>query len=160
MKKIIGILFIFLGVFLLTGCKSDLSKTSKLEIDEHGHLVISEEDLSSNVTFYEYEIDGTTIEIIALKNKDNSVRLAFNTCQACNPAEHAYFLQDGKYLVCQNCGTKISLDDVGIKSNGCNPFPILDENRETEGNKIIFTKEFVESYKSKFVNIKKEGKFF
>lgn len=95
-------------------------------------------------------MDDVTIQFILVRGSDGVVRIAFNTCQVCNPSPNAYFVQKGDYFECQNCGAKFHIDDLGIISGGCNPTPVI-EKTETE-NKIIIDKTYVESFKNKFVN--------
>lgn len=61
-----------------------------------------------------------------------------------------YFIQEGDYLVCQTCGNKFHIDEVGDSSGGCNPTPV--EEKEEKDGKIIIPKEYVSSFKEKFEN--------
>lgn len=54
-----------------------------------------------------------------------------------------------KGIHCQNCDTKFHINKVG-KNGGCNQPPV--EEQITEGNKIILSKSYVESFKDKFTN--------
>ena len=73
-------------------------------------------------------LDGTEVEIVALKDSKGNLRTAFNACQVCYSSGKGYYVQDGNYLVCQNCGNSFTIDQVGIASGGCNPWPILDSD--------------------------------
>jgi len=66
-----------------------------------------------------------TVQLIALRDGTGRARIAFNTCQACNPSPRAWFAQrdDGR-LVCQNCGNDFGPEAVGAAARGCNPAPI------------------------------------
>ena len=65
------------------------------------------------------------VQLIALRDGAGRARIAFNTCQACNPSPRAWFAQrdDGR-LVCQNCGNDFGPEAVGASTRGCNPAPI------------------------------------
>ena len=65
------------------------------------------------------------VQLIALRDGTGRARIAFNTCQACNPSPRAWFAQrdDGR-LVCQNCGNDFGPEAVGASTRGCNPAPI------------------------------------
>ena len=65
------------------------------------------------------------IQLIALRDGAGRARIAFNTCQACNPSPRAWFAQrdDGR-IVCQNCGNDFGPEAVGAAARGCNPAPI------------------------------------
>ncbi len=89
-----------------------------------GGIVIDTSTVTSTATFYDTTINGLTVEIFAVLASDNTVRVAFNTCQVCNGSKKAYFVQSGSYMVCQNCKSKISIDTVGKSSNSCSPVPV------------------------------------
>lgn len=99
-------------------------------------LVIPVSDISEKVTFYPVEIDGTKMEVLAVKAPDGSIRTAFNTCQVCYDSGRGYYKQDGDVLVCQNCGNRFSMDQVEVVSGGCNPVPILPENKIVDDESI------------------------
>lgn len=99
-------------------------------------LVIPISDISEKVTFYPVEIDGTKMEVLAVMAPDGSIRTAFNTCQVCYDSGRGYYKQDGDVLVCQNCGNRFSMDQVEVVSGGCNPVPILPENKIVDDESI------------------------
>lgn len=159
MKKILVLLILFLCIFTLTGCGNEKNKEEKtsnsfitVKANEDGKIVISTEDITSDVTFVNYEVDGVIIQFIVVRGTDGKVRIAFNTCQACNPSPNAYFIQVGEYLQCQNCGNKFHIDKIGIEKGGCNPAPV--EEKEETDNSIIIAQEYADSYKAKFKNWK------
>ena len=39
-----------------------------------------------------YKIDGTTVQVLALRDAVGTVHAAFNTCQSCSPSPKAYDL--------------------------------------------------------------------
>lgn len=163
MKQKISFIVILILIFMISGCAKSTNLSGKVTmaiLDVNGNIIIDQNNITKDANFYSYQKENTKIEIIALKASDGTVRLAFNTCQACNPAKHAYFLQSGNYLVCQNCGTKIFIDDVGVATNGCNPIPILDKDKSFVGDSIVLARDFIESYRSKFINIEKTKKLF
>lgn len=120
-----------------------------------GDIVIDESAISATAAFYDYNADGTTVEIFAVKASDGSNRIAFNTCQSCYGSPYAYFIQQGDVLQCQNCGQYFELDSVGIVHGGCNPIPITAENYENADGKITVSAEFLGQYKATFTNWKK-----
>ena len=63
-----------------------------------------------------------SVQLIAVRDGTGRARIAFNTCQACNPSPRAWFAQrdDGR-LVCQNCGNIFEREAVGARVGGCNP---------------------------------------
>lgn len=155
MKKFLFVIFIIMCMFAITGCDSKTTEkisqnTVKAMLNDDGNIVISEEEITEEATFINYEVDEITIGLIAVRGTDGIVRVAFNTCQSCSPSPNAYFIQEGEYFVCQNCETKFHVDDIGKKKGGCNPAPV--EEMTSEDGVITISKEYVESYKEKFEN--------
>ena len=130
--------------------QSTENKTIILEADELGNIVIDTTNIGSKATFYNYNADGTTIRLFAVKASDGTIRMAFNTCQVCNPSPKAYFVQNGKNFICQNCKNSFATDNIGKERGGCNPIPITTDERIDGENTITITKQFIESYKENF----------
>ena len=126
------------------------SKAINLEADVSGNIVIDTANIGSKASFYTYDAEGTTIRLFAVKASDGTIRMAFNTCQVCNPSPKAYFIQNGKNFICQNCGNSFSTDNIGKERGGCNPIPITTDERIDGDNTITLTKQFVEGYKDNF----------
>ena len=126
------------------------SKAINLEADESGNIVIDTTNIGSKASFYTYDAEGTTIRLFAVKASDGTIRMAFNTCQVCNPSPKAYFIQNGKNFICQNCGNSFSTDNIGKERGGCNPIPITTDERIDGDNTITLTKQFIEGYKDNF----------
>ena len=51
-----------------------------MEADESGNIVIDTTNIGTKATFYNYNADGTTIRLFAVKASDGTIRMAFNTC--------------------------------------------------------------------------------
>ena len=130
--------------------QSTENKTINLEVDESGNIVIDTTNIGSKATFYNYNADETTIRLFAVKASDGTIRMAFNTCQVCNPSPKAYFVQNGKNFICQNCKNSFATDNIGKERGGCNPIPITTDERIDGENTITITKQFIESYKENF----------
>lgn len=130
--------------------QSTENKTINLEADELGNIVIDTTNIGSKATFYNYNADGTTIRLFAVKASDGTIRMAFNTCQVCNLSPKAYFVQNGKNFICQNCKNSFVTDNIGKERGGCNPIPITTDERIDGENTITITKQFIESYKENF----------
>ena len=114
----------------------DGSAENVTSIKKGDYLAIPIADLSQTASFYKADIDGTEIELVALKDSKGNLRTAFNACQVCYSSGKGYYVQDGNYLVCQNCGNSFTIDQVGIASGGCNPWPILDSDRTVTDDEI------------------------
>lgn len=126
----------------------------KAETSESGDLIIPIADISEQANFYEYDVDGTKLEVMAIKASDGSIRTAFNTCQVCFNSGRGYYKQEGDQLVCQNCGNRFSSDDVEVTKGGCNPVPIQEADKTVDDTNITISKDYLKSAKELFENWK------
>lgn len=162
-KKLALALCLLIAVIGLMGCGNnqadsnggdeDGSKSEQFveaSVNEDGDIVVEEDSISEDATFITYRVDDVNMQFIAVRASDGTVRLAFNTCQSCNPAPKAYFVQKGNNFICQNCGTSFSTDQIGVERGGCNP-AIIEEKTEENGT-IIIAKDYVEYYKENFAS--------
>ena len=115
---------------------ADDSAENVTSIKKDGYLAIPIANLSQTASFYKADLDGTEVELVALKDSKGNLRTAFNACQVCYSSGRGYYVQNGEYLVCQNCGNSFTIDQVGIASGGCNPWPILDSDRTVTDDEI------------------------
>lgn len=115
---------------------------------------IFKSEISETAKFYPYKIDGTNMEVIAVKATDGSIRTALNTCQICFDSGRGFYKQEGQFLVCQNCGNRFHIDQVEKIKGGCNPVPILESSKQDKGNYISISKEYLASQKQYFSNWK------
>jgi hypothetical protein len=113
-------------------------------------LKIAKADITEKASFYPYKEADNYMEIIALKASDGSIRTALNTCQVCFDSGKGYYEQVGDTLVCQNCGNVFGVDDVENVKGGCNPVPILKENKTEDGQYITISGEFLAENQSYF----------
>lgn len=119
MKKLFPLLFA--SLLLLSGCAQ---KDSASQAEPSGDLTIALDSLSETPSFIDGSIDGQPMQIIAVRDADDTVRLSYNTCQVCQGSPWAYFeLQNGQ-LVCQNCGNAFALSAVGKAGYGCMPLMV------------------------------------
>lgn len=124
--------------------KSPSSSQSKgiTEVKDND-IIISVKDVTETATFYPAEINGTKLEVIAVKASDGSIRTAFNTCQVCFNSGRGYYKQEGEALICQNCGNRFRMDDIEVTRGGCNPVPITDEYKSVNEDTITISKDFL-----------------
>ena len=136
-----------------TSTAEQVNKTSgtvNLTADDNGDVTVDTKNIGSTATFYNYDYNGTTIKLFAVKASDGTIRMAFNTCQVCNPSPMAYFKQSGKNFICQNCKNSFATDSIGKERGGCNPIPITVDERVDGENTITIKKEFIESHAENF----------
>jgi uncharacterized membrane protein len=128
--------------------------TSKTATVKDSDIVIQTKDVTTEPTFYSANIDGTDMEVIAVKASDGSIRTAFNTCQVCYSSGKGYYKVEGNQLVCQNCGNRFGMDDVEITKGGCNPVPITDEYKTVNDDTITIPKDILTQAATIFQNWK------
>lgn len=126
-----------------------------VEVQSGADLKILKSEISEKAKFYPYKAGDTYLEVLAVKATDGSIRTALNTCQICFESGRGYYEQVDDTLVCQNCGNVFGVDDVEVVRGGCNPVPVLEENKTDDGEYISIKKEFLEGNKDLFANWKK-----
>jgi uncharacterized membrane protein len=110
-------------------------------------LVIQTAEITDNAIFYPVDIEGTRLEVLAVKAPDGSIRTAFNTCQVCYASGRGFYKQQGSVLICQNCGNRFRMSQVGIRSGGCNPVPIPAAGKTVTDTTITISKNFLKEAK-------------
>ncbi|MDD3414050.1 MAG: DUF2318 domain-containing protein [Lachnospiraceae bacterium] len=151
-KSVVVVMLLSIILTVLSGCSSSTEKSSAAN-----DLVIPIADISETAVFYPVEIDDVNFEVLAVKAPDGSIRTAFNTCQVCYDSGRGYYKQDGKELVCQNCGNRFTMDKVEVESGGCNPFPIFEDNKTVDDKNITISRDFLTEAKGIFLNWKTES---
>lgn len=117
-------------------------------------LVIPVSEVSSTARFYPVEVNGTQMEVIAVKDSKGVIRTAFNTCQICYSSGRGYYVQSGDALVCQNCLNRFTVDHVEVESGGCNPWPIFPENKTVTDESISISYDYLKAATQIFENWK------
>ncbi|MBO7669422.1 MAG: DUF2318 domain-containing protein [Oscillospiraceae bacterium] len=120
-----------------------------------GGLRIEADSLGTAPVFIDVEQDGTAMQVIALKDGEGKVRLAFNTCQSCGGSPYAWFedMGDGR-LQCQNCHQTFPLETVGTAGSvGCSPVPIIGFTEE--GSVVTVPEAVLKENTGRFENWKK-----
>ncbi|MCC8101560.1 MAG: DUF2318 domain-containing protein [Clostridiales bacterium] len=136
------------------GENQEVSNSSSSDAQTTGVVVIDTGEIGETASYYDYDAEGTTIEVLAVTASDGSVRLALNTCQVCMGSPYAYFVQEGDSFICQNCGNAFSRDDIGLEAGGCNPVPVMEDDYEETDGVITISNDFLNEYKDSFANWK------
>ncbi|MDF2804150.1 MAG: hypothetical protein K0S61_4053 [Anaerocolumna sp.] len=135
---------------------SNAANSDAISTNEEGDVVLKTDNISDKASFYEYDYNGTTVGLFAVKASDGTIRTALNTCQVCNGSPYAFFDQKENQFQCQNCGNLFSLDMIGEERGGCNPIPITsDERTESDNGSIVIPASFLEDNAALFSNWKK-----
>lgn len=135
--------------------QSKENESNEVVFNKEGSFIISVDEITEIASFYEYEVEGTTVSFFAVKANDGTVRTAFNTCQICNGSPYAYFTQEGDVFTCNNCGNRYSLDMIEQERGGCNPIPISSSEKSVTENEILIKEELLEENVDLFKNWKK-----
>lgn len=125
------------------------------EIKSGESLVIPAGDITETAAFYPIKVDETTMEVLAVKAPDGTVRTAFNTCEVCYDSGRGYYKQEGDELVCQNCGNRFKTGQVGVQSRGCNPWPISQKDKTVTDESIVISYDFLSASTKAFENWKR-----
>lgn len=134
---------------------ADDADSGDVQVIQSGEsLVIPIDEVTETVQFYPIEVDGTEMEVIAVKDSSGNIRTAFNTCQICFSSGRGYYVQDGDQIVCQNCGNRFSVDQIEVEVGGCNPYPIFDENKTVTDESILISYDFLKETTGVFANWK------
>ncbi len=66
------------------------------------------------------DVGGTEVRVIAILDSSDTVRAGLDACAICG---HQGYYQDGKNVICRNCGAVIYVPTIG-QAGGCNPIHI------------------------------------
>lgn len=170
-KAVSAILFTLAVTFALTACSASggapsenpagaaeqqsTQQASGQAAVQDGDLVILASNVTEQAAFYPVVVDGTKMEVIAVKAPDGTIRTAFNTCQVCYDSGRGYYEQSGDLLICQNCGNKFSMDRVEVEAGGCNPWPIFAQDKTVKEESITVSYDFLKKSKDIFANWKR-----
>ena len=122
---------------------ADGAATKEIAKVTDSDIVIPVANVTETPAFYPATINGTDLEVIAVKASDGTIRTAFNTCQVCYSSGKGYYKVEGDKLVCQNCGNSFGMDDVEVTKGGCNPVPITSEYKTVDDKNITISKDFL-----------------
>lgn len=155
-KKVIAVaagiaVVLIISVFIAKGSINGRNSSSETA-PAGGDLKIPKSEITETAKFYPYNAKGTKLEILAVKADDGSIRTAFNTCQVCNGSPRAYYKQEGDVLVCQNCGNRFEMDMVEQQRGGCNPIPIMQDEKKDDGTSIVIPEELIVNNKDLFTS--------
>ncbi|MFC1884787.1 Fe-S-containing protein [Thermodesulfobacteriota bacterium] len=117
-------------------CSSYGSKDGEL-IPKNGNIRIPLKEIDDGKAHY-FNVkadDGITVKFFVLKSRDGIVRAAIDACDVCFRSGKGY-VQEGDYMVCQNCGQRFLSSKINEVKGGCNPAPL---KRKIEGQDLIIS---------------------
>lgn len=96
MRPISLLAFVFLCFLTFSGCgnqnnisekpanlKEITGKIEKANLDKDGNIIIDEDDITTDITYIDYEYEGVTIGLLAVRDSKDKVKIVVNTCQSC-----------------------------------------------------------------------------
>jgi len=150
-------LIIFLTIILLAGCKTK-EPEDPFVIKPGKSLNIPIEDIHEGVNYFHAFVDDIYMEILVIKTSEDEFRTAYNTCERCYVLGHGYFILDEEdEILCFQCKMPVSIDDIGIKTGGCFPIPIFDDERTVTDDSIQIPYETLSANTQWFLNWKIEN---
>lgn len=110
------------------------SKFKTLE-PENGTLRIPVDEINDgNAHFFKTRAaNGTMVAFFALKSKDGVIRSAIDACDVCYRSGKGY-VQDGDFMVCENCKMRFQSSRINVAKGGCNPAPL---ERNIQGSYLV-----------------------
>lgn len=157
-----AVVVIALAVVLVPRFVGGGAGTALLQAQDHAKsfgngedVVIKASDIKSDASYYDYDANGTTVQLMAVKASDGTARVALNTCQVCNGSPKAYFVQDGDNFICQNCKNVFPSAAVGNEAQGCDPIPVTSSDYKLSSDSITVPASFLDQYAGAFTNWKK-----
>ncbi|MBR1686845.1 MAG: DUF2318 domain-containing protein [Clostridia bacterium] len=156
MKRNIALaLLLLLSLAVLAGCSatSESNTTSKAPAEDT--LTIDAQTLTEVPSFVDWTQDGTVMQLLAMKDAEGQVKVAFNTCQNCNGSPYAWFENvNDTIMQCQNCGLTFPVSTIGTaRAAGCNPIPVTDFT--VSGDTVTVSSQALKNATSLFTNWKK-----
>ena len=164
-SKILSVtLIIFISFFIFSGCSKEenlvdkpanlkeiTGKVEKATLDKDGNITIDEAAITTDITYIDYEYEGVTIGLLAVRDSKDKVQVVVNTCQSCGGSPYAYFVKVGDSIQCQNCGNLFKIDELdNLEVNGCNPIAIV--NKKEKDGQITIVSDELKALKNKFTN--------
>jgi uncharacterized membrane protein len=151
-----GILALFASLALMVGCPpetlpddddaqadddasddDDDDATDDDDDDDVAYVEIEVSSLSGDVQYFSHETDdGVTVNFFAVMGDDGDPHVAFDACEVCFPAGLGYS-QSGDQMVCNNCGNRFGINDIGTANVGGGCWPGYLELTVEEGTILI-----------------------
>lgn len=106
-------------------------------------------EVSNQAKWYEYDASGTKVKFFVVKANDGTVKTAIDACDVCYDTKKGYS-QDGEYMVCNNCGNRYLISELGTKNKeggGCWPGYLPSK---IEGDNVIIKQSDLENEKWRF----------
>ena len=153
MKKII---FILLVILVISGCRKVIIEDPfVIKLGKSLNVLI--EDIHEGLNYFHAYVDDIYMELIVIRESEDTFRTAFNTCERCFVTGKGYFvLFDDGEILCYQCKMPVAIESIGLESSGCNPIPIPEEGIIITEDSIQFPYETLSPNAHKFINFRPE----
>lgn len=143
-KRLVALILITAGIFMLSSFAMAFnmpffggdSKFTELQ-PKNGSVAIPLADISDGKAHY-FKVkadDGVMVSFFTLKSKDGVIRAAIDACDVCYKAGKGY-VQDGDFMICENCGQRFASNKINEIKGGCNPAPLT---RVVQGANLVIS---------------------
>ena len=99
---------------------------------------------NARLVYADYKAAGKTVPLLAYVSPSGKMVAAISMCEPCSSTR---FHIEGKYLVCNTCGTRWELDSLKGISGGCQKYPPQRLTSESSGDKILVSEADVAGWK-------------
>ena len=115
--------------FIYSGIAHAMTPPERLQIRNGEALIPMAELEDHNLHRFALLVNGTEVRVIAILDATGTVRAGLDACLICG---HQGYYQDGKNVICRNCGAAIYVPTLGL-AGGCNPIHI---DYQAEGDSV------------------------
>ncbi|MDP2853666.1 MAG: DUF2318 domain-containing protein [Smithellaceae bacterium] len=134
-KTFLIVLIVFAVGFLPAVSYAAFWQKTKTLTPKQGELRIPVGDVSDGKAhFFKVKAnDGTMVTFFVLKSRDGVIRAAINACDECYEAGKGY-VQDGDFMICEQCGRRFASDKINVIAGGCNPVGV---DRKIQADQLV-----------------------
>jgi high-affinity iron transporter len=116
--------------FIYSRTAQAVSPPQRLSLSSQGATIPVAELRDHRLHHFVVNVGGAEARFIAILDDSDSVRVALDACQICGT--QGYY-QDGKNVICRNCGAAIYVPTIGT-AGGCNPIHV---DYRVEGETVV-----------------------
>jgi len=106
--------------FIYSRTAHAMSPPERIDVANGEALIPTAQLADHNLHRFVIDVGGTEVRIIAIVDSSDTLRAGLDACQICG---HQGYYQDGKNVICRNCGAAIYVPTIGL-AGGCNPIHI------------------------------------
>ncbi len=108
------------GQFIYSRTAQAMTPPERLSVENGETLIPTAALADHDLHRYVINVNGVDVRVIAVLDSSGTVRAGLDACTICG---HQGYYQDGKNVICRNCGAVIYIPTIG-QAGGCNPVHI------------------------------------